>query len=82
MSVRHIPTVLAALFAVAASGFGAGAQADDTMRSSPPDQNSYYRPLIPDDLDPPTSNSGSSGAKRPQFDVFVVDTVVSNTDLI
>jgi hypothetical protein len=80
MSVRHIPTVLAALFAVAATGFGAAAQADDTMRSSPPDQNSYYRPLIPDDLDPPTSSSGSSGAKRPQFDVFVVDAVVNNTD--
>lgn len=82
MDVRRtgIPTVLAAFFALAATGIGAAAEADDSMRSSPPDQNSYYRPLIPDDLDPPTGNPPSSGAKTPQFDIFVVDAVVNNTD--
>jgi hypothetical protein len=59
------------------------AKADDNMRSSPPDTESYSRPLSSEDFDPlNTGGPGGTGgkAKPVQFDVFVVDTVVNNTD--
>jgi hypothetical protein len=51
------------------------------MRSSPPDTNSYSRPAVAEDFDPLNAAGTADPGKAVQFDVFVVDTVVNNTDL-
>jgi hypothetical protein len=53
------------------------AKADGRMSSSPPDYKSYSRALISEDFD--RLNAGSK-LKPGQFDVFVVDAVVNNSD--
>jgi len=64
----------------AAGGVSTPSKADDDMRSAPPDTNSYSRPVIAEDLDPLSTAGTADGAREVQFDVFVVDTVVNNTD--
>jgi hypothetical protein len=59
----------------------ASAKADENMRSSPPDNTSYSRPLVSEDFDPLKTAGKALSGKAAQFDVFVVDTVVNNTDL-
>ena len=54
-------------------------KADDNLRSSPPDTNSYSRPVVADDFDP-MNTAGAEAEKAVQFNVFVVDAVVNNTD--
>ena len=56
------------------------AKADDMGRSSPPDNNSYSRAVIAEDFDPLSTAGKSLGGEAVQFDVFVADTVVNNTD--
>ena len=68
-----------ALLAVTLAGFVVtAAKADDNLRSSPPDTNSYSRALVPEDL-ALGSTAGVAGlAGRISFSV--VDTVVNNTN--
>lgn len=67
-----------ALLAVAMTGFVAvSAKADDSGRSSPPDTRVHARAVVSDDFDPRQTGSKRSAT---QFDVFVVDTVVNNSD--
>src|SRR5262245_36087003 len=54
------------------------AKADDNMRSSPPDTNSYSRPVIPEDLTLGYAAGAAGLAARVTFSV--VDTVVDNTN--
>jgi hypothetical protein len=71
----------AALLAVAAAGgFPTPSMADDSVRSSPPDTTSYSRPVVAEDFDPMNAAGKPQAGKAVQFDVFVVDTVVNNTD--
>src|SRR5215831_12583606 len=70
----------ACLVLVAAGGASASAKADDNMRSSPPDTNSYFRPVVVEDFDPLSTAGNATTGRAVQFDVFVVDTVVNNTD--
>jgi len=56
------------------------AKADDMGRSSPLDNNSYSRAVIAEDFDPLSTAGKSLGGEAVQFDVFVADTVVNNTD--
>ena len=56
------------------------AKADEDVRSFPPDTTSYSRPLVSEDFDPLNAAVKSPTGKAVQFDVFVVDTVVNNTD--
>lgn len=65
---------------VAAGGVTTPSKADDNMRSSPPDTTSYSRPAIAEDFDPLNAAGTADPGKAVQFDVFVVDTVVNNTD--
>ncbi len=70
-----------ALLAVAVTGFiVTSGRADDSVRSSPPDTTSYSRPLVSEDFDPLNTAGKPQSGKAVQFDVFVVDTVVNNTD--
>lgn len=71
---------IAVLLVLAMMGLGASAARADSMSSTPPDANSYSRPLTAEDLNPPTANGNSASIQTPQFDVFIVDTVVNNTD--
>jgi hypothetical protein len=63
-----------------AAGVTTPCKADDNMRSSPPDRNSYSRSAIAEDFDPLNAAGTADPGKAVQFDVFVVDTVVNNTD--
>ena len=63
----------ACLVLVAAGGTS---MADDNMRSSPPDTNSYSRPAVAEDFDPLNAAGTADPGNAVQFDVFVVDTVV------
>jgi hypothetical protein len=54
------------------------AKADDDVRSSPPDTESYYRPLVPEDLAPGRTAGAAGLAGRISFSV--VNTVVNNTN--
>jgi hypothetical protein len=65
---------------VAAGGAATSARADDSMRSLPPDTNSYFRPVVAEDFDPLNTAGKAATGSAVQFDVFVVDTVVNNTD--
>jgi hypothetical protein len=65
---------------VAAGGVTTPSKADDDMRSSPPDTTSYSRPAVAEDFDPLNAAGTADPGKAVQFDVFVVDTVVNNTD--
>jgi hypothetical protein len=65
---------------VAAGGVTTLSKADDNMRSSPPDTTSYSRPAVAEDFDPLNAAGTADPGKTVQFDVFVVDTVVNNTD--
>jgi hypothetical protein len=65
---------------VVAGGITTPSRADDNMRSSPPDTTSYSRPAIAEDFDPLNAAGTADPGKAVQFDVFVVDTVVNNTD--
>src|SRR5690349_20486712 len=65
---------------VAAGGVTTPAKADDNMRSSPPDTTSYSRPAVAEDFDPLNAAGAADPGKAVQLDVFVVDTVVNNTD--
>jgi hypothetical protein len=70
----------ACLALLAAGGASAPSKADDDMRSAPPDTNSYSRPVIAEDLDPLSTAGTADAARAVQFDVFVVDAIVNNTD--
>lgn len=70
----------ACLALLAATSVSTPSKADDDMRSSPPDTNSYSRPVIAEDLDPFSTAGTADPARAVQFNVFVVDTVVNNTD--
>src|ERR1700752_268657 len=70
----------AACLALLAGGASAPSKADDDMRSAPPDTNSYSRPVIAEDLDPLSTAGTADAARAVQFDVFVVDAIVNNTD--
>ena len=74
---RTAQTCPACLVIVAADGVCTSSRADDNFRSSPPDTNSYSRPVVADDFDPPHT-AGQPGVV--QLDVFRVDAVVNNTD--
>jgi hypothetical protein len=65
---------------IAAGGGITPSKADDNMRSSLPDTNSYSRPAVAEDFDPLNAAGTADPGKAVQFDVFVVDTVVNNTD--
>jgi hypothetical protein len=65
---------------LAASSVSTPSKADDDMRSSPPDTNSYSRPVIAEDLDPLSTAGTADAARTVQFNAFVVDAVVNNTD--
>jgi hypothetical protein len=71
-----------AILAFTIAGFTvAAAKADDIGRGSPPDNNSYSRAVVSEDFDPLNTAGKSLGEdKAVQFDVFVADTVVNNTD--
>jgi len=70
-----------AILALTIAGFAvAAAEADNMERSSPPDNNSYSRAVVPEDFDPLNNAGKLQTGKSVQFDVFVVDTVVNNTD--
>jgi hypothetical protein len=56
------------------------AKAEENVRSSPPDITAYSRAPVPEDFDPLSAAGKSQTGKAVQFDVFVVDTVVNNTD--
>jgi hypothetical protein len=58
----------------------ASAQADESVRSSPPDATPYSRPPVSDNFNPLNTAGKAQSGKADQFDVFVVDTVVNNTD--
>ena len=70
----------ACLALLAASSVSTPSWADDDMRSSPPDTNSYSRLVIAEDLDPLSTAGKADAARTVQFNIFVVDTVVNNTD--
>jgi hypothetical protein len=81
MKVQYAIGPFTAFFVLAVAGFiVTPARADDKMRSAPKDKNSYHRFVIPEDLDPLKTVGKSKFKPLPQFDVFVVDTVVNNTD--
>jgi hypothetical protein len=81
MKVQYSTVPFAAFFVFAMAGFiVTSARADDKMRSAPKDKNSYHRLVIPEDLNPPKVGGKSKAEQSSQFDVFVVDTVVNNTD--
>jgi hypothetical protein len=65
---------------LAAGGMSTPAKADDDMRSSPPDTNAYSRAVIAEDFDPLSTAGTADAARAVQFNIFVVDTVVNNTD--
>src|SRR5690242_11553977 len=68
-----------ALLTLAMAGFVVTpARADDSMRSSPPDTNSYSRPVIPEDLTLGYTAGAAGLAARVTFSV--VDTVVNNSN--
>ena len=69
-----------AFLALVAAGGITPSNADDNMRSSPPDTTSYSRPAVAEDFDPLSAAGKADPGKPVQFDVFVVDTVVNNTD--
>jgi hypothetical protein len=75
----HTRTVTStALLAFAMAGVVvASAKADDSLRSSPSDNTSYSRPLVPEDLTL-GSTAGTAGPAGVSFSV--VDTVVNNTN--
>jgi hypothetical protein len=73
-------TCTALLAFTIAGGVVTSAKADDNMRSSPPDTTSYSRPAVAEDFDPLNAAGTADPGKAVQFDVFVVDTVVNNTD--
>jgi hypothetical protein len=78
---RHARTVgCVAWLAFIAAGGVSTAKADDNPRSSPPDTNSYSRPVVAEDYDPLNTAGKAEAGRVVQFDVFVVDTVVNNTD--
>jgi hypothetical protein len=78
---RHARTVgCVAWLAFITAGGVSTAKADDNMRSSPPDTTPYSRPVVADDFDPPNVSGKAETRRAVQFDVFVVDTVVNNTD--
>ncbi len=79
---RDARTVACAAFlaVVAAGGVPTPSKADDSVRSSPPDTNSYSRPVVAEDFDPLNTAGKAEARREVQFDVFVVDTVVNNTD--
>jgi hypothetical protein len=79
---RDARTVVSAacLALVAAGGIPTPSKADDSVRSSPPDTNSYSRPVVAEDFDPLSTAGKAEAGRAVQFDVFVVDTVVNNTD--
>ena len=70
----------ACLALLAVGGMLTPSKADDDMRSSPPDTSTYSRPVIAEDLDPLSTAGTADAARAVQFNVFVVDTVVNNTD--
>jgi hypothetical protein len=78
----HPRTVACAgcLAVLAAGGVSTSSRADDSMRSSPPDTTSYSRAVVAEDIDPMNTAGKSQAGNAVQFDVFVVDAVVSNTD--
>ena len=74
--MRHAFLVML-LAALSCSVASAEAAAGDNARSTPKDTSSYYRPVDPDDFDP----LHTLGQPKPRdFAVFVVETVVNNTD--
>jgi hypothetical protein len=77
MSLKHL---LPAVALIMAGGVLMPAEAQESMRSSPPDNTSYSRRLLSEDLDPLNTVGKPQAGKAVQFDVFVVDTVVNNTD--
>jgi hypothetical protein len=68
------------LAVIAAGGLPTPSKADDSVRSSPPDTTSYSRPVVAEDFDPMNTAGKSQAGKAVQFDLFVADTVVNNTD--
>jgi hypothetical protein len=67
------------LVAVALAGFVVtSAKADDSVRSFPPDTNSYSRPLVPEDLT--VGNTAGTAGQTGRVSFSVVDTVVNNTN--
>jgi len=70
----------AACLTILTAGGVSVSKADDDLRSSPPDTNSYSRPAVAEDFDPLNAAGTADPGKAVQFDVFVVDTVVNNTD--
>jgi len=76
--LKAAKTALASGFALTFfSGLVTFATADDNVRSAPKDTNSYSRPVDPNDFDPLNTRGK---AKPRDFAVFVVDTVVNNTN--
>jgi hypothetical protein len=71
----HRPVLLATLLLVLLP-LAAGAQPPDSARSAPPDTTPYWRPVVPQDLDPFGDGRGAFSFTAP----FMVDVVINNTD--
>ena len=68
----------AVILAFGITGFVTSVEADDGMRSSPPDTTLYSRSVVPEDLT--LGNTAGAAGLAPGISFTVVDTVVDNTE--